>query len=91
MYPFESVFLCPLGKYLVVTLMAWRVVLFVTFSEIPILFSRMAAPVCIPTMRNSPLSTSLPTPVVSCVDFSHSDRCEVVANRGFDLHFPDDE
>ena len=57
------------------------------------LFFTVAAPVCIPTnsAKGSPFSTSLPTRVVSCiVDFSHSDRCEVLS-RGSHLHFPDDE
>ena len=37
-------------------------------------------------------SASSPTSVVSCVvNFSHSDRCEVVSQCGFDLYFPDDE
>ena len=32
------------------------------------------------------------TPVVSrIVDFSHSDRCEVVSHCNFELYFPDDE
>ena len=35
---------------------------------------------------------SSPTPVVSClVNFSHSDRCEVISHCGFDLHVPDAE
>ena len=42
--------------------------------------------------EGSLFSTLLPTSVVSCVvDFSHSDRCEVIAHYGFDLHLPDDE
>ena len=37
--------------------------------------------------EGSPFSTSSPTPVVSCVvDFSHTDRCEVVSPCSFDLH-----
>ena len=49
---------------------------------------------CIPTAvhKYSFFSTSLPTPVVSCVFyFSHSDRCKVISHCSFDLHFPDDE
>ena len=35
------------------------------------------------------ISTSSPTPVVSCIgDFSHSDRCEMISHYNFDLHFP---
>ena len=38
------------------------------------------------------LLTSRPTLVISCAfDVSHSDRCKVIAHRGFDLCFPDDE
>ena len=51
MYPFESIFLYPLGKYLVVQLLYHRVVLFLTFSGASILFSRVDAPVC--TFTNS--------------------------------------
>ena len=37
-------------------------------------------------------SPSLPTPFVSCVvNFSHSDRCEMVSHHGFDLYFLDAE
>ena len=43
-----------------------------------------------PQYTGSPFSTSSPTLVI-CVlfDESHSDRCEVIPNCGFDLHFPD--
>ena len=42
--------------------------------------------------EGSPFSTSSPASVVSwVVNFSHSDRCEVVSHCGFDLYFPDDE
>ena len=41
--------------------------------------------------EGSPFPTSLPTSVVSyVVNFSHSDRCEVLCNCGFDLYFHDD-
>ena len=76
MCPFESVLLYPLGKYLVVQLLGHRVVLFLTFWGNSILFSRVAASVCIPTISawGSFFFTSLPT-LVSCVfDFSHSFR-----------------
>ena len=49
MYPFELAFLYPLDKYLVVQLLDHRVVLFWTFWGTFILFSTVAAPVCIPT------------------------------------------
>ena len=42
--PIESVFLCPLDKCLVVQLLDLRVVLFLTFWGISIVFSRVAAP-----------------------------------------------
>ena len=96
MYPFKLVFLYSLGKYLIVKLLDCRVVLFLTFFGNSMLFSRGAIPICIPTNRArgfcSPFSTSLPTPVVSrVVDFSHSDRCEVIYHYSFDLYLPDDE
>ena len=49
MYPLKLVFLHSLGKYSVVWLLGHRVLLFVTFWRTCILFSRVAAPVCIPT------------------------------------------
>ena len=49
MYPFELVFLCSLGKYLVVQFLGCRVVLFLTLWGHSILFSRVAASVCILT------------------------------------------
>ena len=37
------------------------------------------------------LFTSSPTFVTFCLfDYSHSKRCDVTSNCGFDLHFPDD-
>ena len=39
--------------------------------------------------EGSPFFTSSSTPVVSHVDFSHSDRDEVISHCSFDLHFPD--
>ena len=47
--PFESVFLYPLGKYLIVLLLSHRVVLFLTFWGTSILFPRVTARVCIPS------------------------------------------
>ena len=94
MCPFKSVFLYSLDKYLVVQLLGCRVVHFLTFWGTSILFSRVAALVCIPTnsVRGLPFSASSPTSVVSfVVNFSHSDWCEVVSHCGFDLYFPDDE
>ena len=94
MCPFKSLYLSPLDKYLVVQLLVLRVVLFLTFSGTSILFSTVAAPVCIPTnsAQEFLFSTFLPTPVASCVvHFSHLDRYEVIAHCGFHLYFPDDE
>ena len=47
--PFKSAFLYPLCKYVVVHLLGHRAVLFSTSWGPSILFSRVAAPVCIPT------------------------------------------
>ena len=95
MYPFELVFLCSLGKYLVVQLLTSRVVLFLTVWGTSILFFRVTSPVCLPTNNagvcRAPFSTSSPKPVVSSVDFSHFDGCEVISHCSFDLYFPDDE
>ena len=49
MCPFETAHLHPMDKYLVVPLLGHRVVLFLIFSGASILFSTVAAPVCIPT------------------------------------------
>ena len=88
---FESASLCLWDKYLVVQLLSHRVVLFLTFWGNSMLFSRVAAPVCIPTSnaKGFPfLSIHSPIPVVSCVVIvSHSDRCEVTSHCSFDLHF----
>ena len=83
------------SKYLVLQLLDSRVVLFSTFEE-PCCFPEWPHQIAFsPTVQGqggSPFSVSSPTPVVSCVvDFSHSDKCEVVSHCSFDLHFPDDE
>jgi len=46
-----------------------------------------------PTVHKGSLfATSLLVFAIPCLfDDSHSDRCEVIAHCGFDLHFPDDE
>ena len=91
---FETEHLNPLDKYLVVQLLGHRVVLFLIFWGTSILFSRVAAPVCIPTavQKDSSFSSSSPTSVVAwVVNVSPSDKCELVSHCGFDLYFPDDE
>ena len=58
------------------------------------MFSRVAAQVAFPptVQEGSPFSISSPTPVVSCVvNFSHSDRYDVVSHCGSDLCFSEDE
>ena len=54
--------------------------------------SRVAALVCIFTnSKSDPLPPHPCQHVISCVvNFSHSDRCEVVSHCGFDLYFPND-
>ena len=95
MCPFETTYLYPLDKYLVVQLLGRRVVLFLIFWGSTILFSRVAAPVCIPTSSAKEilfLRILASTPVIAwVVNVSHSNRCEVVSHCGFDLYFPDDE
>ena len=90
MCPFESAFLYPLDKFLVVQLLGPRVVLFLVFFSDLHTVLQFAFP---PTVqKGSPFSTFLPTPVVSCVvNLSHSDRYEVLSHHGFDFYFPDDE
>ena len=56
------------------------------------LFSTVAAAVCIPTnsAQEFLFLYILDNIIVSCIfDFSHSDRCEVIAHYSFDLHFPE--
>ena len=69
------------------------VVLFLVFWGTSILFFPVAVPVYIPTnsVWGLPFLCSLATLVI-CRHFeaSHSDRCEVIAHCGFDLHVPDD-
>ena len=81
MLPFESIFLYPLCKHLVVQLLGHRVVLFLTTSGTSMLFLTVAAPVCIPanSVRGFPFLYILATSVISCVvNFSYSGRCEVL-------------
>ena len=83
-----------MGKHPAVELLDPMVILFLTFWGTSVLFSTVAAPVCIPTnsTRENLFSTSSWTLTVSCVFyFSHSYRCEVASHCGFDLHFPGDE
>ena len=88
-YPFIFVFLYPLGKYPVIQLLDHRIVLFLFFKE---------PPCCSPEWLHqfhshqqckeySPFSTCC----FRVVNFSHSDRCEVISYCGFHLYFPDDE
>ena len=93
MCPFESAFLYPLDKYLVVQLLGCRVVLFLVFlRNLYTVFKWLHQFAFPPTVQKcSPLSSSSPTSVVSwVVNFNHSDRCEVVSHCGFDLYFPDE-
>ena len=88
----QDMILFPLDKYPEVGLLNHMVVLFLILGGTSILFSIVAAPIYIPTdgAQEFPLSTSLPALVIFVFDDSHSNRCEVITHRGFDLHFPDD-
>ena len=90
---FEKVFWVSSDIFPEVELLSHKAVSFLIFSDISILLSTMAAPVCIPT--NSAweflFSTSSPTLVVCWfIDDSHADRCEMISHCGFNLHFSDD-
>ena len=53
---------------------------------------KVAVQVCIPTMRGEvfPYSTSSPIEaVISVFDLGHSDRCKMVSQSHFVLHFSD--
>ena len=66
--------------------------LFLVFKGTSILFSIVAAPIYIPTIRVQGFlfSTSLPVFVIcGLFDDSYSDRYEVISHCGFDLHFSD--
>ena len=93
MCPFESAFLYPLCKYLVVQLLACRGVLLLTFEEPPYYTPEWLYQFVFPPTvheEGSPFSESLPTlGVSSIVTFSHSDRGEVIPHCTCDLHFPD--
>ena len=67
--------------------------LFLTLWIPSILFSTVAAPVCIPTnsARGFLFLQILANTCCFLCYFSHSTRCEVISHCGFDLHFPDDE
>ena len=56
------------------------------------LFSGAAVPMYIPTrsVRGAPFLHILPTTTSVLFDDRPSDRCEVISQCGFDLHFPDD-
>ena len=73
-------------------MLGYRVILCLISWGTSILFSRVAAPVCIPTdsARVFLFCTSSPTSVVSWgVHFNHSGKCEVVPHGSFDLYFFD--
>ena len=88
-----SVFLFFSDMYPGVGLLGHMVVLFLVFWETSVLFATVAAPIYIPT--NSvpvfPFLHILANISYLCFfDDSHSDRCEVMTNCGFNLHVSDD-
>ena len=69
------------------------IILFLIVWGNPIHFSVVASPIYIPAIsaQGSVFSKPSPTLVISCLfDNGHTNRCEVVPQCGFDLHFPDD-
>ena len=82
--------LYPLDKHLVVQLLGRRIILFSIIWGTSMLFPEWLHQFAFsPTVQKYSLfSSSLPTSVVSWViNFSHSDRYEVVSHCGFDLYF----
>ena len=80
MYPFESVYLYPLGKYLIVQLLDCKQFYFQFLEESPYCSSEWLHPFAFPPTRQecSLFSTFSPTPVVSCVvSLSHSKSARV--------------
>ena len=80
----------PQGICPVVGLLGRMVVLFLVFKGIFILFSIVAASICIPTTVQEGSLFSTPSPaftVCGLFDDGHSDRCEVIPHCSFDLHF----
>ena len=69
------------------------VVLFLIFSETFVLFSIVAVPIYIATdsVQRFPFLHILANICYLVIfDESHSDRREMIAHHGFDLHIPDD-
>ena len=86
-------FLYSLGKYPVVELLEHMIILFLIFWGSLYSFPQWSHWFTFPPTVHeaSPFSTSLSTHVVFyVVDFSHSDRCEVITPCGFKLYFPDE-
>ena len=55
------------------------------------LFSTVAAPVCIPTNTVLGFTLSAPPPAVVSlfINHGHSDRCQMISHCGFNLHLFD--
>ena len=86
---FKTLLLILLGVYPEVELLDH--IIFWIFWGIVILFSTVAAPICIPptVYKGSLFSTFSPTFVICVFWYSHSDKCEVISHCGFNLHFSD--
>ena len=79
-------------KYLEVTLLDQMVAPFLIFCESSILFSMVATPIYILTIRARGFSSLHTLTNICCLfDDSHSNRYEMISHCGFDLHFPDDQ
>ena len=88
-YLFKLVFMFPSDTYPWVELLDHVVVLFRNFWGSSILFSIVAAPICIPPTvhKHSLFSISSRTFVISCLFDSHSDRCEVISHYVATIYF----
>jgi len=87
------VLLFPYGLYPEVGLLDNMIALFLIFGGNSILFSRVAAPIYVPTSgaQGFPFFHILMTLVISCrFDHSHFNTCELVSHCDFDLYRSDD-
>jgi len=74
------------GLYLGVELLGHMFTLCLTFSGTAKLFSKVAAPFCMPTSNAMYVLISL-CQLLCLFDYTHPSGCEIVPYYDFDLHF----